>query len=220
MKLLAITGMDGTGKSTLAKNLVATLDSKYIDAVYVYGRIVPVISRVLMYLGRVVFLRGTNLHVDYGQYSTAKQMRMKNPVLRFFYTTAILTDYYLQIWLKLAPYVFSRRLIVVDRYIYDTVISDLTVHLNYSPENNDATIMKCLRYVPKPRVTILLDVDPEVAFRRKNDVVDISYLEERRNWFLRLQDFPNVVKIDSGKKIDEITEEVLVYYFSEENELV
>ena len=64
MKLVCIIGMDGTGKTTLASNVVSTLRQQGQPALYIYGRTFPVISRALMALGRLTLLRKENQRQD------------------------------------------------------------------------------------------------------------------------------------------------------------
>ena len=167
MKLVCITGIDGTGKSTLARNTAEALRSQGVSAAYIYGRTYPVLSRALMALGRMTLLRKQDMRQDYAGYNTSKKQTMRNPWLARTYTTAILLDYYIQIWLKLLPHLLADRIVVSDRYVYDTVISDLAVHLNYSPAQADRAIQRGLRFVPRPALTVLIDVPEEVAFARK-----------------------------------------------------
>ena len=64
MKLICLTGIDGSGKTTLARSLARTLDEQGIPATSIYGRTYPVLSRALMLLGRIILLRGTDLWRD------------------------------------------------------------------------------------------------------------------------------------------------------------
>lgn len=198
MNLVCVTGIDGAGKTTLARNIAVALRQQGRPAVYVYGRIYPVISRLLMALGRITLLRRDDPRRDYGAYTTSKKRTMCNPLLAWPYTAAVLLDYYIQIWFKLLRHLFSRRIIVSDRYIYDTVISDLTVHLNYSPAQTERAIERGLRLLPTPMLTILIDLPEQVAFSRKADVPHIDYLRERRGWYLRLAARPEVERFDGA----------------------
>ena len=196
MKLICITGMDGAGKTTLARNMAAALLQQGRPAVYVYGRIYPLISRLLMALGRITLLHKNDQWQDYRAYTAGKKRTMRNPLLAWPYTAAIFIDYYTQIWFKLLPHLLSRRIIVSDRYIYDTVISDLTVHLNYSPPQTERAIERGLKLLPTPMLTILIDLPEEVAFSRKTDIPHVDYLRERRGWYSKLSARPEVERID------------------------
>ncbi len=209
MKLVCITGIDGTGKTTLARNTAAALNRRGLPAVYIYGRTYPVLSRALMALGRAALLRSKDQWRDYAGYTADKKRTMRSPLLAAIYTITILIDYYIQIWLKLLPHLFTRRIVVSDRYIYDTVISDLTVHLGYSPAQTARAIALGLRALPAPLLTILIDVPEEVAFARKDDVPHIDYLRERRGWYARLRDRPEVAQFDGQRPPDALAQQLV-----------
>lgn len=209
MKLICITGIDGTGKTTLARSTTIALCQQGVSAVYIYGRTYPVLSRILMAIGRTTLLRGRNQWNDYSKYTTDKKRTMRNPLLAGIYKATILIDYYIQIWLKLLPYLFKKSIVISDRYIYDTVISDLTVHLNYSSEKTFDAIERGLKCLPKPIMTILIDVPEGVAFARKDDVPHIDYLRERRSWYLLLANRPEVKYIDGQHAPDLLVQELL-----------
>ena len=207
MKIICITGMDGAGKTTLARRIVAQLREKGQPCAYVYGRTYPLVSRLLMALGRAAFLRKQDIWEDFKEYETSKKQVMRSPILTWIYTAAILFDYYLQIWLKLAIHFFSRRTIVLDRYIYDTVISDLSVHLGYSPQDTLGAIERGLKLLPRPALTILIDLPEEVAFERKDDVPHLDYLRQRRKTYLLLENSPGVTRLDGSQAADSLLEQ-------------
>ncbi len=209
MKLICLTGIDGAGKTTLARNLVETLRTQGKSAIYVYGRTYPVVSRLLMALGRATLLRQHDQWQAYQSYNADKKETMRNPLLAMIYTAAILLDYYAQIWWKLLPHLFSGRIIVLDRYVYDTVISDLTVHLNYSVAETERAIERGLRWLPTPMLTALIDLSEEVAFSRKDDVPHIEYLQERRSCYLQLESRPEVKKVNGESPPNTVLQAVL-----------
>ena len=209
MKLICLTGIDGAGKTTLAKNLVKALRDQGRSAVYIYGRTFPVVSRLLMTLGRATLLRGHDPWNHYEDYHSNKKRVMRAPWLKWVYTGAIWIDYYLQIWFKLLPWRFSNRTVVLDRYVYDTVINDLSVHLSYSVAQTDRAINRGLRWLPRPDVTFLIDLPPEVAFARKTDVPHIAYLTERSECYLRLASRPEVVRINGEETPDALLQAIL-----------
>jgi thymidylate kinase len=204
MELICITGIDGAGKSTLAKNLVSNLKEDGRKACYVYGRTVPLLSRALMYFGRLLLIRKQSPWNDYSLYSTKKKSVMKNPLLRFFYTLSIWSDYYVQIWLKLFPRLFGNQVVIVDRYVYDTIISDLTVHLGYTEEDTLRIIESSMRFLPRPGLALLVDLSEELAFSRKTDIPDVDYLRERRPFYQALVTRPEVHVIDGALPLESI----------------
>src|SRR5690348_16299366 len=99
MELICITGIDGGGKSTLAKGVVDVLKKDGINAQYMYGRIIPISSRLLMVLGRLAYLRKKDPWKEFADYSRSKKGIMRNPILRVIYGAAVFLDFYIQIWL-------------------------------------------------------------------------------------------------------------------------
>ena len=207
MNIVCISGIDGAGKTTLAHELVSSLNKDGKPSIYLYGRIYPIVSRILMALGRAFWLHGQDQWLNYESYSIKKNETMRNRLLKWMYASAILVDFYPQIWLKLILHYSKGRIIVLDRYIYDTVISDLSAHLNYSMRETDKAIHVGLLILPTPDVTFLVDLPEEVAYRRKNDVPHIDYLKDRRILYHQILSRPEVQKINGGSPIEEIIEE-------------
>jgi len=209
MKIVCITGVDGAGKTTLAHELVFSLKTEGKSSIYLYGRIYPMVSRILMVLGRSIWLNGRDQWCNYESYSIKKNETMRNRLLKWMYTSAILVDFYPQIWLKLILHYYKGRIIVLDRYIYDTVISDLSAHLNYSMRETVKAIHLGLLILPTPDMTFLVDLPEEVAYSRKNDVPHIDYLKERRRSYQQIVSRPEVIKINGESPIEEIIEDML-----------
>lgn len=209
MKIICITGIDGAGKTTQAKSAVVSLRKAGISAVYLYGRTYPVISRWMMALGKITLLRRFSIKQDYQVYHREKKSIMRRPLLKWFYTSAIYIDYYIQIWIKLLPQFLQKNVIILDRYIYDTVISDLAVHLNYSLDETRQAIQRGFRFLPLPAKTIFIDLPEDIAFARKNDVVHVDYLSERRCFYQILKDRSEVVVLDGTVPLEQISRSVL-----------
>ncbi len=209
MRLICLTGIDGSGKTTLARDLARALNDRHVPASSIYGRTYPVVSRLLIFLGRLTALHGADPWGDYGAYTGRKKRIMRSRVLASIYTAAVLLDYYIQIWAKLLPYLFTSRIVVADRYVYDTVISDLSVHLDYSASKMQATVERVLKLLPTPDLAVLLDVPVEIAFGRKDDVPDLEYLRERQVFYHMLADRPEVVLLDGRVPTGELVQKVI-----------
>jgi dTMP kinase len=203
-EIICITGIDGAGKTTLARKLVDSIQEKDLPGIYIYGRTYPVFSRALMAVGRGVMLRNHDIWNDYADYSRAKKNTMRNLLFKWVYTFTIIIDYFPKIWFKLLLHYSGRRFIVLDRYIYDTVICDLAVHLNYSVPETLNAIAWGLHFLPKPRKTYLVDLPEEVAFKRKDDVPHIDFLKERRGYYLKLLSLPEIELINGEASIEDL----------------
>lgn len=203
--LICFTGMDGTGKTTLSKELVKSLKERGIECKYVYARLTPIISKPFMLIGRLVFLRGRNMFENYSDYSNTKRTAIeRNSFLSRIYQQILLFDYFFQVFFKVkVPLIFNKN-IVCDRYVYDTVITDLSVDMNYSKDRVIDMLDNLLRIFPEPDTTFLIDVPEEIAYQRKDDTPSIEYLRERRDTYLNVGRECKMVILNGSKKLEEL----------------
>ena len=204
-KLICFTGIDGSGKTTLAKGLVETMEKKGIRYKYVYGRLEPFILRPFIAIGRKIFLRGKDMFRDYTEYSSTKNGAIEHHSFLFtFYRYILLFDYFLQLLFKIRIPLMLGRNIVCDRYVYDTVITDLSVDMNYSNHEIRDLIKRFFYIAPKPDLAFLIDLPEKIAFQRKNDTPSIEYLKERRKMYLDVGKEEGMLVLDGSKKLDDL----------------
>ena len=205
---ICFTGIDGSGKSTLARKVVAELEQRGVKSKYVYCRFLPVLLRPIDSLGRAAFLRGKDAFRDYAEYSNSKRALFGKSPLRLIYECLLLTDYFFQIMYRLGLPLILGKNIVCDRYVYDTIITDLAVQMSYSPEKVRRVLRRYLFFVPKPDVVFLVDVPEEVAYQRKDDVPSIDYLKERRKIYLDVAQSYAMTVLDGSRDLAELVCEV------------
>lgn len=206
---ISFSGIDGSGKTTVAKKLSETLTTQGIDSRYVYGRIKPFFSKPLLVLGSKLFLRNTNMFDDYLSYSKVKaRVTKRHNVLFRIYRSALLLDYSLQVLIKIKPYLILRKSVVCDRYIYDTLIADLSLNTTQTLPQAKHIINCLLCILPKPNLTFLIDLPEEVAYHRKTDTPSIEYLRQQRKMYIELANEYGMVVIDGLQTCDSLEAEV------------
>lgn len=205
---ICFTGIDGSGKTTLSKSLVDEMKRKGIECRYVYNRFNPFLLKPFMMIARAIFLRGKDMFEDYTEDSDAKKRLFKNRLLSMIYQSFLLFDYSFQIFLKVKIPLMLGRNIICDRYIYDTVCTDLAVDLNYSKKTTTDILRKCLYLFPQPDITFLIDVPEEIAYERKDDVPSIDYLKDRRNIYLCIANVYNMIEIEGDRGIEDIERKI------------
>lgn len=203
---ICFTGMDGVGKTTLAKALLALMREEGFEGRYVHSRLNPFISKPVMLAGLALFLRGKEKHQSYDEYASRKKRLFENRFLSTIYLYFISFDYLLQILFKIKIPLMRGINIICDRYIYDTVILDLTMDLNYSINKTNRVIANWLIFLPKPDLVFLADAPEEIVFTRKNDIPSLDYLKEIRSIFLKVGKNSNMIVLDSSKPIEEVEE--------------
>ena len=207
--LICFTGIDGTGKTTLSKELVESLNEKGVKCKYVYGRLNPSILKPFILIGDWIFLRRKDISGNYFEYSNTKKKAIrKHSFLSKIYQQILLLDYALQILFKVKlPLVFGKN-IVCDRYVYDTVITDLSVDMNYSKDRIINVLNNLLHFFAEPDLVFLIDVPEEIAYQRKDDTPSIAYLKERRKMYLYVGKEYRMVILDGSKKLEELQDEI------------
>ncbi len=205
---ICFTGIDGSGKSTLAQALVAELERKGVRSKYVYSRFRPLILKPIGRIGRLLFLRGKDIRNDYAEYSNAKKALFQTRFLPSVYERLLLFDYLLQAIFHVKLPLMLGKNIVCDRYVYDTIITDLAVDMSYSRGKVKRLLQHCFFLLPKPDLVFLIDVPEEVAFYRKNDVPSIDYLKERKKIYLDIAQECGMNILDGTQELMELESEV------------
>lgn len=203
-------GIDGSGKSTQAQKLTKNLSSLGFESKYVYARSVPLLFKPFLIIGNFLFLRNENVMNDHGKRTeTKKSVLKKHIILSKCFYKILLFDYYCQILYKIKLPLLQAKTVVCDRYIYDTVITDIAMDLDYSRDEIVNIINNHLSRLPKPDIIFLIDLPEDIAFSRKDDEPSIDSLRERRKYYLTISDKYGIIKINGNREIDKIQEEIL-----------
>ena len=181
--LICFVGIDGSGKTTLAKALTKSVEEYGIDCRYVWGGFTSsftVFKPLIGGLKATVFSGDTHM-----EESTTKGRVLKNPRLSALYHCLALTDYIIQAAFRIRlPLAFGRN-VICDRYIYD-LVTGIGVIQDYPVDKTLALLRRCLAFVPKPDLAFLVDVPEPLAYERKADIISLGFLSVRRNMYLQM----------------------------------
>jgi dTMP kinase len=195
-------GIDGSGKTTLAKRLTSILESRGIQVKYVWGAhdliiLRPFIAVFNLLLGH----RKVNLK-NYGKYHKSVKSLLQSGFLASTYKSSILLEYFLEIFFKIRMPLRLGKNIVSDRYVYDTIVN-LAVNLGYSPEDFLLMLRKFMPIFPKPDLTFLVDVPEEIAYQRKKDIPSLDYLKYRRKLYSVIENEYELPRLDGTASLGE-----------------
>ncbi len=203
-RFICFIGIDGSGKTTLAKALIKFSNKNGNYYHYVWAHNQPIFVAPFRKAWQLIFLRNKNMFTNYDDYNeTKKRVARKSIILNAFYLFIHSVDYILWIVLRVQlPLLFGRR-IVCDRYVYDVAVN-LSLLLDYQFQETVKFINIYFKYIPKPDLVFLIDVPEEVAFKRKNDIPSLSYLRDRRIIYSELARLYSICKLDGTTGIDRL----------------
>lgn len=201
--LICFIGIDGSGKTTIAKKMVEEFNNKEFKTMYVYNTYKPFFAKPLLVLAKLLFLKNKDMYKNYDEYYSAKKNLSRRRLLYRMYQNSTLFDYVVQTFLKVnIPYFFGRN-IVCDRYAYDVAVN-LAVEFDYSNDEMISVLNRLLKVLPKPHKVFLMDVQEDLAFSRKDDVPSVEYLRERRNIYLDIGKEYDMMILDGAKSLKDL----------------
>ena len=206
--LICIIGIDGSGKTSVSKLLIDQLNKNALNFHYAYGRLRPILSKPIIRIGNFLYLKDQDIFRDYNSFINKKKEVMNaSNILTKLYVLTILFDNILQITFKISLGL-KKKNFICDRYIYDTLITDIYPYFDIMDQKFYAIINKLLTLIPKPAMTFLIDVDPIIAFKRKNDIPSLDYLSERRKLYLELAKKSGMIIINGNRSLEIITNDI------------
>jgi thymidylate kinase len=203
-RYICLTGMDGTGKTTQAQELVRRCRALGIKAGYVWARWEPFFLRPLIEL----YFKRKKVSARAGQgFTQANQVKtrmLRRPWMRKAWDALSTFDY----WVSKRPRIRRAEreweVLVFDRYVYDFAI-DQAVNTGRTPEEMVLDLDRRLfRYFRRPVRTLVLLLSPEAGARRKQDGTGVGYLQAREPYYRGLLSVPGAVEIDASGSIAEV----------------
>lgn len=199
--LICFVGIDGAGKSTLARALTATLEKEGMSCRYVWGGFN---SSFMMFKPFIAVMRKS---VFYGsnhmEESRTKGRVLKSSRLSTVYQYLALSDYIVQGFVRISlPLAFGTN-VICDRYIYDLTTS-IGVLLDYTADRTLALLDRCLGLLPRPDLVFLIDLPEALAYQRKDDVVSLNFLSVRRDIYLQMAEEHGMTILDGTSDPQEL----------------
>jgi thymidylate kinase len=211
-KLIVLMGLDGSGKSTQAENLRRWLKDSGVRAETVWMRGESYLTRPVIALGKALLKappeskkgEGIKTGRDYSAYVGAKHSVFRNRFLRRVWIALTILDLYVTFRIAFWKIPANTDLVVLDRYIYDSFID---IDTAFGEDGREALRLlgsAAARMFPAPDLVVLLEITPEDAMRRKDDIPSIAYLEERGSVYRRIAEALDAVRVDAGKPVPDV----------------
>jgi len=189
MVVICFNGIDGSGKTSQATRLIEHLRAQGYDVTYVWagGRtnLTSPFIRLSKYLLRAPKLTSSTAKnskktaKQYKNYLSSARRVLGWSVVWRLWLRFTLVEHIKKIHQLFSPHLAAKRIIVCDRYIYDSVINTAFLAgldpAQLPPLLQQASITR----VPVPAKCFYLDVPAEVAYQRKNDIVALQEIAPR-----------------------------------------
>jgi dTMP kinase len=211
-KLVVLMGLDGSGKSTQAERLREWLKAGGISAEMVWMRGESYLARPVLAVGKALLRapketkRGEGIKAGkaYDDYVGSKHSIFRNPLLRRLWTGLTLFDLYITFRAAFARIPRSTEVVILDRYIYDSFIDIDTAYGEGGKEAERLLGSAMAGLFPKPDLVLLLEIAPEEAMKRKDDIPSMTYLEQRKAVYDMIARAVGAVRVDAGKPVEEV----------------
>ena len=173
VRLINVIGIDGAGKTTLAKSLVLELGKQDPTFRYRYCQYFAKLLYPLKMLAKLSVMNKTDEFKDYGSYNkTKKKTSSRFPLLASIYAGTWLLDYIIQVFFKITLPLVTGQHLIVDRYIFDIAVN-LSLATNKDVGYVNKYIDFFFMFAPKPDLIVFIDLPEETALSRKHDIQDI-----------------------------------------------
>ncbi len=207
--MISFMGLDGSGKSTSIDYAYEQLKSRGYNVEIVRAAYVVVVLRGIIKLGKKLLMKKESdpFSGDYRAYleSMRKQAQKGGVYKVFSFLTTI--EFKLQIFFRIRMKRFFGKTLLVDRYIYDNIVT-YAANLGLGEEYMEQTMNGKWKRAPRPDKIIYIKTPVEVCCSRKDDIPDPLYLEIRKPLYEKVADMYDATVIagdqDKQKMLDEV----------------
>ena len=174
--VVALSGVDGSGKSTLSAEVLEALERLGVPNERVWirpGMLSPLVDRVVRLAKRASGASTTpGLHVAAS--GGASRLRSRRGLLGRVWVAVVVTDFALAVRRRL---LLAEGVVVFDRHRRD---AEVTLRLFYDLDATDPAVRLARRALPDPTVDVHLQVSPEVSLARKQEEIVGAWAVEQQ----------------------------------------
>ena len=207
--MISFMGLDGSGKSTSIDYAYEQLKNRGYKVEIVRAAYVIVVMRGIIKLGKKILMKKESdpFSGDYKAYlESMRKQAQKGGVYKIFSALTTL-EFKLQIFFRIRVKRFFGTTLLVDRYIYDNIVT-YAANLGLGEEYMEKTMNGKWKHAPRPDLIIYIKTPVEVCCSRKDDIPDPLYLEIRKPLYEKVADMYGATMIagdqDKQKMLDEV----------------
>ena len=211
ISFLSLSGIDGAGKTTIAKTISKKIEQKNSKPLIVKcGANIRFATFPLFLLFKMLgyvpsYGSGNKIHSS--RYPEVFRFKL----LSSLWTIAVLIDTFFIIFIRIKVPLFFGRVVISDRFVHDVI-----VELMIATKNDKIYETKfgfLFLKIAKPDIAFLVDIDEKIVFHRKDDVPSLDHLRIRRRFYLKLaSNLENIIILNGNKSKEEINAIVGSYF--------
>lgn len=209
--MISFMGLDGSGKSTSIDYAYEQLKKRGYKVEIVRAAYVIVIMRGIIKLGKKILMKKENdpYSGDYKAYlESMRKQAQKGGVYKIFSALTTL-EFKLQIFFRIRVKRFFGTTLLVDRYIYDNIVT-YAANLGLDEKYMEDTMNGKWKNAPRPDLIIYIKTPVEVCCNRKDDIPDPLYLEIREPLYEKVADMYGATVIVGDQDKQQMLDEVMV----------
>ena len=211
--MISFMGLDGSGKSTSIDYAHQQLKNRGYKVEIVRAAYVIVVMRGIIKLGKKILMKKESdpFSGDYKAYlESMRKQAQKGGIYKIF--SALTTfEFKMQIFFRIRVKRFFGTTLLVDRYIYDNIVT-YAANLGLGEEYMEQSMNGKWKHAPRPDRIIYIKTPVEVCCSRKDDIPDPLYLEIRKPLYEKVADMYGATVIagdqDKQKMLDEVMKAV------------
>jgi dTMP kinase len=192
--LACFMGIDGSGKTTVAKALHESLSKADIQSTCVYCGWRGFES----WLFKPFAVTTKNSMIKHGNAEGIDSAYAKIP----FFDCLTWLDYFVRVCPLLVASFFRNTIVLTDRYVYDVIVG-----LHGAGSVSHGVVVWLLKLFPQPTVVFYIKVPPELAYARKEDIPSLEFLyrtDGEKQEILKELPPDRVIMLDGTRPVEEL----------------
>lgn len=208
--MISFMGLDGSGKSTSIEYAYEQLKERGYNVEVVRAAYVIKYMSIPIKLGKKLLMRkqSSPFSGDYRAYLESMRKQAKRGGVYKIFSMLTTAEFKAQIFFTVKCKQFVGKTLLVDRYIYDNVVT-YAANLGLGKEYMLKTMNGKWKNAPRPDLLIYIKTPVDICCSRKDDIPDPLYLEIREPLYDEIAKMYHAVTIRGDQNKDEMLKQVM-----------